>query len=456
MLGGVFVGDDSLNRAIGEVRRAGRTAGGGFVIETIPRTGYRLVPEDCPAPAEPAARPAPTGPRLGRRRVLGGFVLAGAAAGVAWWQRPRRDAAVQALLDQAERALRQAEPAADAQGIGFLKEAVAAAPDDAEAWGRLAIALRTSSDYGPPERMAPLLAESEAAAGRALALDRDQPDARVAQLLRTPIFGNWLALERGLKDVLARHPEHLPALDSLSMVLAGAGLVRTHYPLRLKTVQLDPLHAGYNFRSIYAHWMNGELAAADRAGERGLELWPRHFATWVARASLFAYSGRPERTLAMLADTETRPALPPPVLGTLEAVARALAGGSAAARAQAAAVTMAAAERGGPLMAVNGSMNLAALGETGGALDILEAFLAERGPLIVATAWRPGQPLHNDVRRRFTNFLFTPVMAPLWREARFERLLADIGLPDFWRAGGHGPEYLDPAQDPLKGFPSRR
>src|SRR3954447_20781352 len=41
--GGVFVGDDSLNRAIAQVRKiAAETAPGLFEIETIPRTGYRL------------------------------------------------------------------------------------------------------------------------------------------------------------------------------------------------------------------------------------------------------------------------------------------------------------------------------------------------------------------------------------------------------------------------------
>src|SRR3954470_8989025 len=40
--GSVYVGDDSLNRAIAAVRRAAALAGGGFEIETIPRTGYRL------------------------------------------------------------------------------------------------------------------------------------------------------------------------------------------------------------------------------------------------------------------------------------------------------------------------------------------------------------------------------------------------------------------------------
>src|SRR4051812_6411877 len=44
--GGVFVGDDSLNRAIAQVRKiAAETAPGLFEIETIPRTGYRLTGE---------------------------------------------------------------------------------------------------------------------------------------------------------------------------------------------------------------------------------------------------------------------------------------------------------------------------------------------------------------------------------------------------------------------------
>src|SRR3954447_14509903 len=41
--GSVYVGDDSLNRAVAAVRRALADVGGkGFEIETIPRTGYRL------------------------------------------------------------------------------------------------------------------------------------------------------------------------------------------------------------------------------------------------------------------------------------------------------------------------------------------------------------------------------------------------------------------------------
>lgn len=41
--GGRIVGDDAINRAIGQLRRLSRAdRGASFVIETIPRVGYRL------------------------------------------------------------------------------------------------------------------------------------------------------------------------------------------------------------------------------------------------------------------------------------------------------------------------------------------------------------------------------------------------------------------------------
>jgi hypothetical protein len=43
--------------------------------------------------------------------------------------------------------------------------------------------------------------------------------------------------------------------------------------------------------------------------------------------------------------------------------------------------------------------------------------------------------------RRYTQFLFTPEMAPLWPEPRFARLLGSIGLEDYWRATRTTPDY---------------
>jgi DNA-binding winged helix-turn-helix (wHTH) protein len=79
--GGVYVGDDSLNRAVAAVRRAVETVGGRFEVDTIPRTGYRLVvpkgeggdSEDIPIPMGDA--------RLSRRGTLIGGAAAAAILG---------------------------------------------------------------------------------------------------------------------------------------------------------------------------------------------------------------------------------------------------------------------------------------------------------------------------------------------------------------------------------------
>jgi hypothetical protein len=81
-------------------------------------------------------------------------------------------------------------------------------------------------------------------------------------------------------------------------------------------------------------------------------------------------------------------------------------------------------------------MYLAALGAPDRALDATEAFLLERGPVMAGTAWRPGQQLHNDVRRRFTNYLFTPVMDDVRSLPRFVAIARDIGLEEYWAKSG--------------------
>ena len=67
---GMFVGDDSITRAVAEVRRIARETGAGFGVETIPRIGYRLTggaatstrplaePEPVPAQSRPLRSPS--------------------------------------------------------------------------------------------------------------------------------------------------------------------------------------------------------------------------------------------------------------------------------------------------------------------------------------------------------------------------------------------------------------
>jgi DNA-binding winged helix-turn-helix (wHTH) protein/tetratricopeptide (TPR) repeat protein len=488
--GSVVVGDDALNRAVAGARRALRQAGSTDVtLQTIPRVGYMLVapelaippPTDTdrspdarlvpgaaakclePTDGEPAAsqplRPEPPPPlpatptaRIAATRrlvVLGAATVAATGVAAAWWAGRRSPVpeAVRELLDTGRHVQRMALPQIDQQGTFYFEQAVVLAPRHAPAWGQLALARRQAAEFAPPPLAAGLLAGVEEASARALALDPRQPDALTARALLRPLFGHWTETARRLEEVLQIDPDHLPTLDMLAFTMASMGQLAAHYPLRLRTLELDPLHAGYNFRAIYSHWMNGNLAAADRAGERGLDLWPRHLATWLGRCSLFSYTGRADRTLRMLADENVRPTVPQPLLQTLRTVATALASGQDTDRAAARAATLAAVERGGPLLAVGATMDLSALGDTAAALDVTEAYLLERGPLMTATAWRSGQPLHNDVRRRLTNHLFLPVTAPLRAEPRFAAVAEAAGLAAAWAEPGRFPDHLATARN---------
>jgi hypothetical protein len=242
--------------------------------------------------------------------------------------------------------------------------------------------------------------------------------------------------------VLQVAPGHLPTLDAQAYLLASAGVLAGHYAVRQQTVEADPFHAGYNFRSIYSHWMNGDLAAADRAGERGMELWPQHLATMLARAGLLLCTGRPQHALALLDDAEPRGTVPPAMVHALRSTGLALASGTAADLATARQTLLDSVTRGGPLLAVTAAIMLSALDEATLSLDVTEAFLLERGPLVAGVSWRPGQPLHNDVRRRMTNFLFLPVTAPMREDPRFAAIVRDVGLVSYWQRSGRLPDYL--------------
>src|SRR5687768_29079 len=113
--GGVYVGDDSLNRAIAKVRRIGEEAAPGlFDIETIPRTGYRLRGDILTSEAAAGTADEQSPARISRRMVVAGGVAAvGGAAGLWWIARDRTDPRVAGLLDDGKRILREALPGSE-------------------------------------------------------------------------------------------------------------------------------------------------------------------------------------------------------------------------------------------------------------------------------------------------------------------------------------------------------
>lgn len=440
--GGALVGDDSINRAIAGVRRAARRSGSGFEVETIPRTGYRLLPEGQVLPPLPPEPVATTARPMSRRRLLvaGATALAG-TGGAAWWFGRQRDIdpRVDALLGQAEQAWRLGLPESDAQGVGFAREAVRLAPDDPRAWGWFAFLQRNAIDYAGPERMARLVAASEASARRALLLEPMEGNALTALATLPPLFGDWNGARQRLTDVVRVAPENPRALDHLGLVEASSGRFQAAQAITEQLVERDPLAAVYAHKQVYRLWTLGRLAEMDGAADRALALWPLNPAVWLARLWTLAFTGRVAAALALLEENARNWKLPPPLAKLFRTTFMAIERRDPVLTTEAAAANLRFAAR-GPGPCVTAVNHLAALRAIDEAFVALEGYLCRRGPLVINGGFPDAFPTMNEMHWRKTLNLFLPVTAPLRADVRFRRLMEDIGLAAAWRSSGLPPD----------------
>jgi DNA-binding winged helix-turn-helix (wHTH) protein/tetratricopeptide (TPR) repeat protein len=455
---GVVVGDDAVHRAISGLRKAAAATGGAFVIETIPRIGYRLKPtaslesEVAPGAADdaeppdvppPVASATPEPPRVSRRWLLAGGAAALSAGGFAWWtsRAPTANPESTRLVEEARIALRPGMPAKDREAIALIERAVAIAPDDAAAWGLLALVHARAEQHAAPDLANPATALIDEAAQRALALDPANADARAALALAIPYFGDWLAAERRFDAVLADHPGHVILQDARMFLLGAVGRLRESGLARVAVAPSAPFDANMQYGLIYGLWFLGRIEEADRVASRAMEMWPGHYGVWFARLWLLAGTQRYNRALDQIDDAAARPALPPPVIATLRAAIAAADTKQPAAVGAAVDQVMAGVSR-SVAAVVNAMMLLNHLGATDRAFDLARAYYLEQGPILAALSWRPGQPVIRDQRRRKTNMLFTPTAAAMRSDPRFMPLMQQMGLADYWDQRGIGPDFL--------------
>jgi DNA-binding winged helix-turn-helix (wHTH) protein/tetratricopeptide (TPR) repeat protein len=455
---GVVVGDDAVHRVIGGLRKAATAAGGAFVIETIPRIGYRLkstaslesvVGPEAADGAEalgappPVASTTPEPPRVSRRWLLAGGVAALSAGGLAWWtlRAPTVNPESARLVAEARIALRPGMPAKDREAIALIERALAIAPDDAAAWGLLALAHARAEQHAAPDLANPATALIDEAAQRALALDPANADARAALALAIPYFGDWLAAERRFDAVLADHPGHVILQDARLFLLGTVGRLRESGLARVAVAPSAPFDANMQYGLIYGLWFLGRIEEADRVASRAMEMWPGHYGVWFARVWLLAGTRRYNRALDQIDDAAARPALPPPVIATLRAAIAAADTKQPAAVGAAVDQVMAGVSR-SVAAVVNAMMLLNHLGAIDHAFDLARAYYLEQGPILAALSWRPGQPVIRDQRRRKTNMLFTPTAAAMRSDPRFMPLMQQMGLADYWDQRGIRPDFL--------------
>ncbi len=210
--GGVYVGDDSLNRTIGAIRKlAAEIADRSFEIDTIPRTGYRLTgaTNDVLGPETTVPKLSPGGPVSRRGIIAGSAASVALGVGALWWwlDRPQTDPRFDALMAKGDEAFRNGTALDDAsvtEGKGsnmaeLYQRAVQIQPDNARAWGLLGYFTALAADQASPSASAGLVAQSQAAIRNALSLNPKEPNARVGlSLLQGPML-DWASRDRQLR-----------------------------------------------------------------------------------------------------------------------------------------------------------------------------------------------------------------------------------------------------------------
>ena len=404
--GAAAVGDDSLNRIVAVLRKALRDAPGDAVqIETVPATGYVLRFNPAPGSGDAAGKRGPE---------------EAIAAGYDSW--------------------RLGLPEPDHLRLELLRRATADRPDEARAWGMLALLCRQATEYAEPADVGGYVAECQAAARRALAIDPKQGEALVALASVAPLYARWRDARRNLTEALDQAPGHIIAVHDLAMLEMATGRVRAAIASINALIERDRLAACVCYKATYQRWSTGDLAGMDEVSDRAIHLWPTHPAVWSARFWTLAHTGRAHAALAML-DDPVRPAIPPPALRLLRLVIEASLSGNPAS-VDIAAKTCTESARMGPAQALGALNALGLLKRVDQAFAVASAYYLRAGEGPVPVRHSEHEPSINDQHRRVTQVLFTPACAAMRADPRFLPLCERMGLTRYWDETGLTPDFL--------------
>ncbi len=383
-------------------------------------------------------------PELKRRSLIAG-VGAAAALGATGFlllraKEPSNPPEIEALFGKARQAWTQGSGEGNAQAIGLYRRATTMAPDNADAWGFLGVAYADRAHWfvTASERTA-IWERAREAGQRALQLDPRNAYGRVAVAYAQPMRGNWLSMEREFRRGVSDQPGKWLVSFCLGWLLTLVGRLSEASELFEKIRDEAPPPNQYRWH-IQALWGSGKTEEADRVLEEADAIYRTHEVIWQTRFDMLLTGGQPGAALAMTQDPANKPAsIPPEELALQAAVARALVSNAPSDREAARNVLMQQSRE----AAWPARMAVQYLGMTGfadEAFQIADAYYFSRGFSIPDQASATSRP---DVTldARDTRFLFLPTMRALRADARFERLVNEIGLTRYWQKAGATPDY---------------
>lgn len=442
---GRIVGDDAINRVLSRLRRLADGIGAGaFRIETITKVGYRLVASGRAEPAPLAglsvARLLPT-----RRSLVGGAGVLAALAGAGAWAllregEPSSSPEAVQLMRQGEMAFRQVTSDGSSQALALIERVTVLEPENADAWGLLALLYAQESHARPRSLVGGLEQRSRSAAARALAIDPDNAYARQSRAALLPLR-RWRDRELIFREVLRDEPGNDAAMVGLALVTVSVGRMGESALLLASATKAAPPGPGPRYLHAMALWGAGRVIEADRAFAENYQLFPRHFAVWYSRFYYLMYTGRPAEAVAMGADREGWPAgMDAGQTDWIVEVARAVEtrAPSAVDRALEASLSWA---RKGTGYAENAVQFASALGRLDEAFAVADALFLGRGFTVPDIRFLAGQGTYTRMEDRRTGILFMPPAAAMRRDPRFGGLTEELGLERYWADTRTWPDY---------------
>lgn len=440
--GGAQVGEDSMNRAVAKLRKSlDEVAPGSLEIETIPRTGYRLYIK-----AEPIG-PARDSVHMNRRTMLGAgsaVLVAAIAGGAYFWTRDAEtqvfDREVTQWIDEADKLLREWLPGNDTYAEALLLKAVQRQPENARAWGLLALTYRRHVETGDVQDIPQNLAAGTAAADRALRLDPDESHALVAKATLQPEFGNWGAVEEALARILSVAPDNVHALSYMTMLLQEVGRATDSWNMNERVLALDPMSPTAQYRRALKHWIFGRDNDAYLTINRAIQTWPNHLLLWFGRFYIYMFTGRGADVVRMLDDKPSIPAGLQPEWRTFFRLLATAVSTRSREDMIAARDLMLNTSPSANAYSIVSIMGLSYLGLVDDAFDVADARFLHRGPLAGAMWANESAPDVADHHWTRTMNLFTPATRNMRLDTRFDRLTAEIGMKRYWNEKGIKPD----------------